>query len=322
MSAPAFFCRVLQLALAALLVGLARLEVGLPVDVVDVERGAVRVEVVDLVDDGVEHLGVVADDDEPALVGAEVLPQPDDRVGVEVVGRLVEQQGLVAGEEDSRQLDAATLATGEGAERLAEDALLEVEGAGDGRGLGLGGIPTLGLELHLEPGVLAHRLVADLLVVAAHPGLGLGALAHDGVEPAGREDAVAGEHLEVTGAGVLRQVADGAGAGHRARGGLALAGEHLGQGRLARTVAADETDAVAGVDPEAGVLDEQARSSTQLDPGGDDHGIPPIGAALRQRPDNPSSLGAAKGCSRRVIASAASWHAAQSHVREEVKTRP
>ena len=44
------------LTVAAALVGLALLQVGLPADVVDVEGGAVRVEVPDLVDDRVEQV--------------------------------------------------------------------------------------------------------------------------------------------------------------------------------------------------------------------------------------------------------------------------
>ena len=82
------------LALAAALVGLALLQVGLPADVVDVERGPVGVQVEHLVDDGLEQLDVVADDDQPAAVAREEVAQPDDRVGVEVVRRLVEQQRL------------------------------------------------------------------------------------------------------------------------------------------------------------------------------------------------------------------------------------
>ena len=71
----------------------------------------------------------MADHDQPALVRLEELAQPDDRVGVEVVGGLVEQQGLGAGEEDPGQLDAAALTTRQGLERLAEDPLLDAEAA-------------------------------------------------------------------------------------------------------------------------------------------------------------------------------------------------
>jgi len=104
------------------LIGFPLLQVGLPADVVDVERRPVRVEVPDLVHDGLEQVDVVADDDQTSVVLAQEVAQPGDRVGVEVVGRLVEQErgGLTpgVGEEDAGQFDAAALATGERAERL------------------------------------------------------------------------------------------------------------------------------------------------------------------------------------------------------------
>ena len=56
------------------------------------------------VDHRVEQLDVVADDDQAALVALEVVAQPADGVGVEVVGRLVQEQGLGTGEQDPRQL--------------------------------------------------------------------------------------------------------------------------------------------------------------------------------------------------------------------------
>ena len=118
---------VQALALATALVGLALGEVRRPAHVVDVDLGAVGVEVEHLVDRRLEQPGVVADHDQPALVGLEELAQPDDRVGVEVVGRLVEQQRLGAGEQDPRQLDATALAARQRAQRLAEHAVLDPE---------------------------------------------------------------------------------------------------------------------------------------------------------------------------------------------------
>jgi hypothetical protein len=55
---------------------------------------AVGVEVEDPVDDDREQVDIVGDDDQPTRVALEVVAKPDDRVGVEVVGRLVEQQRL------------------------------------------------------------------------------------------------------------------------------------------------------------------------------------------------------------------------------------
>ena len=94
---------------ATFLMVAAKIQVELPADVVDVEHGAVRVQVEDLVDDLLDEVDVVADDQEPATVVLEVVAQPGDRVGVEVVGRLVEQQGLRVGEQDAGQLDTPPL---------------------------------------------------------------------------------------------------------------------------------------------------------------------------------------------------------------------
>ena len=218
-----------------------------------------------------EQRVVVADHDQPALVRLEELAQPDDRVGVEVVGGLVEEQRLGAGEEDPGQLDAAALTTREGLELLGEDALLDPEAAGDRGGLGLGGVPAPGVQLGVGALVAAHRLLADRRVVAAHVGLGLAQPAYDVVETARGQDPVAREDLGVADARVLRQVADLAGRLHRAGGGLCLAGEDLGERRLAGAVASDETDLVAGSHPEADVLHEQACSGTDFELVGGDH---------------------------------------------------
>ena len=76
---------------------------------------------------------VVGDHDQAALVAGEEAAQPGDRVGVEVVGRLVEQQDAAAGlagvaEQDAGQLDAAALAAGEGADGLGEHPVGQARG--------------------------------------------------------------------------------------------------------------------------------------------------------------------------------------------------
>ena len=140
------------------------------------------------------------------------------------------------------------------------------------RRLGLGGIPARGGELGLEPAVAAHRLVLLLAGLAGHRVLGGAQVAHDRVEPAGREHPVAGGDVQVAGARVLGQVADLAGAGDRAGGGLGDPGEGLGQRGLARTVAPDQAHPVAGGDAEGRGVEEQAGARAQLDGGSGDHG--------------------------------------------------
>ena len=71
-------------------------------------------------DRGVEQLEVVADHEQRAAVLREEAEHPVAGVVVEVVGRLVEEEDVAAGEEDPRQLDAATLAAGQHAQRQVE----------------------------------------------------------------------------------------------------------------------------------------------------------------------------------------------------------
>ncbi len=195
---------VLALALAALLVVLALGEVVVPAHVVDVDDGPVGVEVEDLVDGRLEQRVVVADDHEPAAVRLEEVAQPDDRVGVEVVGRLVEQHDLGAGEQDPRELDATPLTAGQGADGLGEDALLDAEGGRHLSGLRLGGVPATGVQLGVGTRPPPHAPLVDLRVLVGHVDLGLAEPAYDLVEAARREDPVAGDHLGVADPRVLR----------------------------------------------------------------------------------------------------------------------
>ena len=262
------------LALAPLLVGLALLEVGPPAHVVDVDLGAVGVQVEHPVDAALQQGGVVADDHQPALVGDQEVAQPDDRVGVEVVGGLVEQQRLRAREQDPRQLDPAPLATGQRVQRLGEHPVLDAEAVRDLRGLRLGGVPTAGVEVVVGPRVATHRAVAHVRVVAAHLGLGLAQPAYGVVEAARGQDAFAGEHVGAAGAGILRQVADLTGRLDRPGGGQAFPGEDLGERGLAGPVATDETDLVPRGYAERHVFHQQASPGPDLELVGGDHDWP------------------------------------------------
>ena len=159
-----------------------------------------------LVDDGVEQLSVVGDDDQPAGEALQVAAQPHDRVGVQVVGRLVEQQGLGVGEQDPRQLDAAPLAAREGLQRLREHAIGQAEVGRDPRRLGLGRVTARGHERGLGPGVGGHGFVADPPARGGHGVLGLAHPAHHVVEAARAKDAVARDLLRIARAGILRKV--------------------------------------------------------------------------------------------------------------------
>ena len=234
--------------------------------------GAVGVEVPHLVDDGLEQLDVVADHDEPAAVAGQEAAQPDDRVGVEVVGRLVEQQRLGVGEQDAGQLDAATLTAGQRAQRLGEHPVGQAQVAADPGGVALGGVPAHGGELVLEPAVAAHRLVA-LGVVGGlgHGHLRLGELVLQDVEAAAGQHPVAGGDVEVAAARVLRQVADLADDVDLAGVRDPLPRQGGERGGLAGAVAPDQADAVTGLHAESGVADEDAGAGAELEAGRRDH---------------------------------------------------
>ena len=98
---------------------------------------------------------------------------------------------------------------------------------------------------------------------------------HERAEAARVEDARARQHLGVAGAGVLRQVADLAGAVDAAAGRQRLAGERLRERGLAGAVAADEPHLVARRDAEVHVLHEHAGADADLEIMDGEHGDPP-----------------------------------------------
>ena len=97
-----------------LLVGEARLLLLEPRRVVALPRDAVAaVELEDPAGHVVEEVAVVGDGDDGARVVAEEALEPRDRLGVEVVGRLVEQQQVGPLQQQAAQGDAPALAAGE-----------------------------------------------------------------------------------------------------------------------------------------------------------------------------------------------------------------
>jgi hypothetical protein len=247
-------------------------QVGLPAQVVDVELGAVGIKVEDLVDDRIEQVDVVRDDDETALVALEVVAQPGDRVGVEVIGRLVEEQSLGAREEDARQFDAAPLTTGEGPERLVELPLGQTQSPGDLRGLGLRGIPAGSGELGVEPGVAPHGALLLLACLGGHRRFGRTQVPHDLIQPPSRQDPIPRRHVEVARARILGQVAHVTGSRDRPGGRQGLARQRLGQGRLAGTVAPDQPDPIPRGDAEGRCVEQEVGAGPQFDGGSGDHG--------------------------------------------------
>ena len=115
------------LALAPLLVGLALEQVRRPADVVDVDLGAVGVEVQHLGDRRLEQPDVVADHDQPARkLRRNSRSQTIESASRWLVGSS-RSSVSAPGEQDPRQLDPASLPAGEGAQRLGHQPVLDAE---------------------------------------------------------------------------------------------------------------------------------------------------------------------------------------------------
>ncbi|CAL9666996.1 hypothetical protein SUDANB105_07295 [Streptomyces sp. enrichment culture] len=256
-------------------VGVPLRQVRGPAGVVDVDRGARGVQVKDPVHDVGEQGGVVADHHESARVALEEAAQPGDRVGVQVVGRFVEQQrAVVSGEQDAGQFHPALLPAGQVADRPAQHPVRQAQSGRHPGGLGLRGVAAAGLEGGFGAGVGVHRpLQFRRGAVVGHRGLGPAQCAQRAVEPAGRQDPVGDGDGGVGGTGVLGQEADRAGAGDGSRGRPGPSGQGGQQGGLPRAVAADEADPVARGDGEGDVGQQQARADAQLDTTSSDHGM-------------------------------------------------
>ena len=225
-----------------------------PARVVALERDpATAVELEDPLGDVVEEVAVVGDRDDGARVLLQEAFEPVDRLGVEVVGRLVEQQQVGVAEEQPGERHAALLAAGDLRDvgvvgRAAQgvhrdvDVALEVPGIGGG-------------DLVLEGGLL----LADGVVV----GVGVGPVGHDRVvlidQGLDLGDPVEDVALDVLGRvelGLLAEVADGE-AGREA--GLAHEpviepGHDPQEAGLAGAVRADDPDLRARIERQRDVL--------------------------------------------------------------------
>ena len=145
--------------------GLLLLQVGRVVALVGV--GAAAVELEDPLGDVVHEVAVVGHGDDGAVVGREVLLEPQHRLGVEVVGGLVEQQQVGLLQQQLAQRDAAALTTGEhgdvGVRRRAAQ--------------GVHRLLELGVEVPRVGGVDRLLELAHLLHQRVEVGVGLGHLA-------------------------------------------------------------------------------------------------------------------------------------------------
>ena len=111
----------------------------------------------------VQEVAIVRDHDQRAFVADEEIAQPVDRVEVEVVGRLVEQQRLRIAEQRLRQQHAHLLA----ALQLAHQAMMEL----------VGNIEALQQDRRVALGLVAVFFADDALELAEAHAVGVGHLA-------------------------------------------------------------------------------------------------------------------------------------------------
>ncbi len=210
--------------------------------------------------DLVEEVAVVGDEDDAAREVFQVVLQPGDRLGVEVVGRFVEQQHVRFAEQQAGQGDAALFTARQlGHARVVRRATQRVHGHFDAAV----DVPQVtGVDLFLERVHFVHQLVG---VLFPHE---LGDL----VEPVERllflapRDDVFPDILAFVEMRLLLQVAH-----LGAVGGLGLTGEflvHAGhdlqQGRLTRAVDADDADLGVGIEREPDVLENLLAAGIDL----------------------------------------------------------
>ena len=203
--------------------------------------------------DGVQEVTVVADHEHRVLEVGQVILQPGHGVEVQVIGGLVQQQVVGVAEQGLCQQYAHLLV---GRDILHEHlvAVFAYAQAGEqGCGVALG-VPTLEFgELLLEFGGAYAVLIAEVLLgvdgvlfghdvpqdgVAAQHGLQHGALVELEVVLFQHREALAGAH------------------GDGARGGGELAGEDTHQGGFTGTVGTDDAVAVATVEGQVHVLEQ------------------------------------------------------------------
>ena len=122
------------------------------------------VDVGDVGADAVQEVAVVRDDDQGALVAAEVILQPVDGIEIEVVGRLVEQQRRRIAEQRLREQHADLLAALQFAHLALVQRVFDAEAVEQDGGVGLGGVAALFADDAFEFAE-AHAVFVGQLVV-------------------------------------------------------------------------------------------------------------------------------------------------------------
>jgi hypothetical protein len=225
--------------------------------------------------EAVEEEAVVADQEDGAGEVEEVSFEPLDGGEVEVVGGLVEEEQIGLGDEQLGKREARALAAGEGGDVLLPDLFFEADAMEGGFELVSPGVASGKVEFLLElvvffedlfervTGEVGHFVfeVAEAVGEVVEGGEGELGLVDDGV--GGVEDGVLAEVTD------LDRFIHGGGTGVEGE----LAEEGFEEGGFARAVVADEADALAAVDVEIELVEEDALAEGFFDvgEGGDGH---------------------------------------------------
>ncbi|MNQ40609.1 hypothetical protein D3C85_542680 [compost metagenome] len=209
------------------------------------------VDVDDDVDHAVQEVAVVRDDDQRAGIALEPILQPDDRVQVQVVGGLVQQQQVGRAHQRLRQVQAHAPAAGEAGQRQVHLRLGEAQASQE----------LFGARVH-RVGVGIGQRGVDI----AHPQAILGTLGL-GFERGQFRFEAAQRHVAVDGVfdggpvqrgGLLRDIghAPARGVVEVALVGVQRAAQQPEKAGLAGAIGADQTDLVAGVQQQVDLVEQ------------------------------------------------------------------
>ena len=240
--------RIQAFPLAALLVGLPLLQITFPIHRVEIQLGAVGVQVEHLVHDRFEQTDVVADHHQTASEALQISLQPGYGIRIEMVGGLIQQEGVGVGEQDPGQLNPTSLTTRKSVERLPEDTLRKPKVSGDPSRFRLGSVSSRRQQRVLGPGVGSHGLLPRYSLRGAHLLFGPPETHHHLIQPARTQYPITRKLLWFPRAGILRQVTDLPGTGDDTSRWQPFPSKYAGQCCLPCTVATHQTDAIPSGD--------------------------------------------------------------------------
>ncbi|CPH55029.1 Uncharacterised protein [Burkholderia pseudomallei] len=213
--------------------------------------------------DGVEEFAIVRDDDERARIAMQPVFEPDDRVEIQVVRRLVEQQQIRAAHQRLREIQAHAPAAREARDGLARLREREAEpeqqrlGA-RGRGVAVG-VRERRVRVGLGCAVVRGGRLRDARLDRAQRGVAVQCVV---------------ERAALDGGRFLRHVRDAPCRRHRevARVRVQLAAQYREERRFAGAVRADEARLLAGIQRERGRVEERLRAAGEAELIETDHG--------------------------------------------------